>query len=946
MNRQQELGAIASKVQAVLLSFQSLAAPATGETGSSGLRQIITGFEDEMIRFKMWTGNLGAHQSGRASLDHRLREAPHLQEQVVYLLTDICESLQDALALICDEPPSWHRDPLIVHDKDDEDEKVSLDYDSDSGFTDSDDGDVSPKTGLSTIHTDVGEAIDCLLRLSVAIANPAPHERVRKLGADPSEDVSYYETYDINYVRDKFPKISAELADSLGKFITRRRQFFKYREAHHTRLAQGLESTQEADTSRTEIVPKTVASSLPEFVSNLQNIDLRAGVIDEDDQSEMGMSQTSYATSAGFLAEEVDGQMQTPPPPLRVPPLPSAAERGVFECPFCYRMVSASTWAAWKRHIFGDLRPYTCLFSGCVESNKDFDRRHHWQLHVSQYHLRSWFCPFKCEGTFPSTLDLKQHMSQIHLSNAPEEQLDAIINLGEKSASKDDTNQCPLCACTMLGLKPYVKHVGRHLEQLALYALSGFGHGDLEEDGQSDEQNSAASEVSVNDADSFEAPSTSPSLRRRLQEPVTAFVENLGSSEEIEELETANAESLLDPSAAIESTIKMANMVSEFATLQVIEGKNNSAERQMEIEQQIREEAEEAFRERMEAMRIAQERAQKQIKEAETEAKDAAVHRTVVENMAEWERSLTQPEARRRAQNQANFNSQAELEPAELAHTWEDEARALAQAEAKYKFEAEIRADETREKNDVEERARAEVEARRKLEAELEAAEELREHLEEAGARSEQLVMTLIETTLKADAEATVVAKVKAAVEAALRVRTLEDDNNKMEAYATARLAACKAVAAAAAETAVMAKAEEEAMKNQIEEFKAMADAEANVTDDRVAATADAEDATKPEAQEAVMMKKIEQYGAEAEAKAAAAAKAAKEAEHHLNMVEDECIKAKSDGAARLAVHKVAAEAAAEAVATAKAVVQALRNKGGGNTKGDGYYPPKDGSQD
>lgn len=348
MNRNHELGAIASNVQVVLRSFHDLAHQAASDAVSPSMNSLLAKFEDEMTRFKMWAGNLGAHQAGRASLDHRLREAPHLQETVIYLLKDLSQSLQDAVAMAAHEQPSWHKTPPP---KADEDNTEALDTSSDSGFTDSDEEDISPEERLTTIYTDVWEAIDCLLRLSVAIANPAPHERVRQLGTGPSEDVSFYETHDINYVRDKFPKMSDELASILGKSITRRRQFFKYREAHHTRLAEGLEAMAldtEVDTSRTEIVPKTVASSLPGHLKKLTNVDLKTDVIDEDGRSEMGMSQTSYATSAGFLTEGVDGQMQEPPPPLKVPPLPAAAERGTFECPFCYRMISASSSRAWK----------------------------------------------------------------------------------------------------------------------------------------------------------------------------------------------------------------------------------------------------------------------------------------------------------------------------------------------------------------------------------------------------------------------------------------------------------------------------------------------------------------------------------------------------------------------------------------------------------------------
>lgn len=346
MDSNQERMPIAHNVRNVLKSFRTAATSFNHEIDSlkdqaesHDLRELLLTLENENVRFKMWAGNLAAHQSGPASLDHRLREAPHIQEQVVYLLRDISESLEDTIVIIPQQESS-------KGSKDIGDKPNSLpegsDQDSEDSFTDSDlddDESLSTKTRISTSCADITEAIDCLLRLSLAIANPAPHERFRKLGAGPDEDVSFYEAHDIRYVQDKFPKISQDLPGVLGKSITRRRQFFKYREAHHAKLAAGLDQMTQKDTSRTEVVPNTVASSLPEHLKG-------SGVIDEDNRSDMAMSETSYATSAGYLTIENGGMK--PAPPLKVPPRPPEADRGVFECPFCYRMISASTRGAWK----------------------------------------------------------------------------------------------------------------------------------------------------------------------------------------------------------------------------------------------------------------------------------------------------------------------------------------------------------------------------------------------------------------------------------------------------------------------------------------------------------------------------------------------------------------------------------------------------------------------
>ena len=56
---------------------------------------------DQLGRFKIWAGNIGAFQELPlpSSLDHRLREAPKIVDQVVELLNDLNETLQEGTAI-------------------------------------------------------------------------------------------------------------------------------------------------------------------------------------------------------------------------------------------------------------------------------------------------------------------------------------------------------------------------------------------------------------------------------------------------------------------------------------------------------------------------------------------------------------------------------------------------------------------------------------------------------------------------------------------------------------------------------------------------------------------------------------------------------------------------------------------------------------------------------
>lgn len=185
-------------------------------------------------------------------------------------------------------------------------------------------------TETDQILADVVETVNCLLRLSVTIQNPAPHDRFME---SASTDTTHYQPFDIQHVRAKYPQAEDDIIERLGKAISRRRQFFSYREAHHCKLSQGLD----LDSNRTEVDGQsTIASSLPPHLKTTADPELGLENVVEDDDIKTDISQTSYATSVADTGK------------LRVPPLPKQSKDGPFQCPFCYMMISVCTKHSWK----------------------------------------------------------------------------------------------------------------------------------------------------------------------------------------------------------------------------------------------------------------------------------------------------------------------------------------------------------------------------------------------------------------------------------------------------------------------------------------------------------------------------------------------------------------------------------------------------------------------
>ncbi|KAK4442334.1 hypothetical protein QBC34DRAFT_455118 [Podospora aff. communis PSN243] len=383
-------------------------------------------FQDQFARFKIWAGNIGAHRTGRSSLDYRLRDASHLRGQTIRLLENLTKLIEEASSICLGKEATWDQeaqDPFDLQFSDSDDE-FPLQSDR--------------RTELSQISDNVADMLDCLFRLAVSTRNPAPHDRFKRANR---VDLSHFEQFDIAHVREVLARAPTVLAERLGKAITRRREYLEYRKAHHQRLARGLEDGQAADDT-----VSTVASSIPQNLRTPTVELAKLPVIDEDRASDGEGTETTVGSSL------VSGERS------RIPPLPTDAYDRPFVCPFCGDMISATTTRAWTKHVLADLHPYICLAPDCQTPSDRYKGRREWMRHVLSDHWKLWNCAFGC----------KSHIMAAH-PNAPD--LASSVDGSEISKPRDATSQCPLCQEQVISIKGYVRHVGRHQKELALFAL-------------------------------------------------------------------------------------------------------------------------------------------------------------------------------------------------------------------------------------------------------------------------------------------------------------------------------------------------------------------------------------------------------------------------------------------------------------------------------------------
>jgi hypothetical protein len=224
-----------------------------------------------------------------------------------------------ATAIVVGEKTPWDELPS---DSESDDPEEEIDHDKSNEIRQSNE---MASTELSQIQSDVNEITTDLFRLSQTARNPAPHERFLQA---VSTDTSHFLEHDRRHVENKFPNAEPSLLMHLGKAISKRRQYFKYREQHNQKLAQGLIGDEGDDS--------TVASSLPSKLkvqhsppANLKPMNYTP--------SESGLSQTSYAGSEGDLTRP------------RVPSIDADYMDGSpFPCPFCFLIINVTSSHSWK----------------------------------------------------------------------------------------------------------------------------------------------------------------------------------------------------------------------------------------------------------------------------------------------------------------------------------------------------------------------------------------------------------------------------------------------------------------------------------------------------------------------------------------------------------------------------------------------------------------------
>ena len=204
-------------------------------------------------------------------------------------------------------------------------------------------------------------------------------------------NVAFYEVFDIEHTRNKFPSANNTLVKRLGKAITKRRQYLKYREQHHEKLSVPRQKTfitdQPNDQDRSLPLMETKASSRAQTrqqpsergsgaaLSHSLGVSTTASTfVPPNHQGIADVDVDVYSESSSVSSHQSSTIGDERP---RLPPIPQASEHSrEFECPYCYtvcRLVGTEDWQ--RRRDWKYASDYSCLGSVTDASSEDTSLR-------------------------------------------------------------------------------------------------------------------------------------------------------------------------------------------------------------------------------------------------------------------------------------------------------------------------------------------------------------------------------------------------------------------------------------------------------------------------------------------------------------------------------------------------------------------------------------------
>ncbi|KAL3481490.1 hypothetical protein BJX99DRAFT_148515 [Aspergillus californicus] len=162
-------------------------------------------------------------------------------------------------------------------------------------------------------------------------------------------------------------------------------------------------------------------------------------------------------------------------------PSPPKVNEGLtmFKCPCCCQTLPvevATEGMRWKKHLSGDISPYSCLLEDCPTPFATYDTEYDWETHVKNKHPPRRLCPF-CQdmsSIFTSMEAFLEHVQVEHGEAVSENLMMAVMS--HSGVLTIGVTSCPLCDSIGPESDPaFIRHVLSCMHDFSLRSLPWTG---------------------------------------------------------------------------------------------------------------------------------------------------------------------------------------------------------------------------------------------------------------------------------------------------------------------------------------------------------------------------------------------------------------------------------------------------------------------------------------
>ncbi|KAH8156029.1 hypothetical protein CIB48_g12218 [Xylaria polymorpha] len=334
-----------------------------------------TVMDDQLARFTLWASNMDVYGPLNVSLDYRLRFSPTVVEIIHQLLDVICDTLASLKPI--DNPPqtpSRKRQRISEHG----DSEVKRRADDDASDSD---GDVDQEEeNISKITNTIGGTVTRLFRLSNAVRKSAKANRARKIEGyrddeEANNAIAELRLYTESYLRFRYPMAPDSLRVALVEANALRLRRLYYQRSHRRRIELSVQKPQ--TTPAVVQLPKIKENSplvrfAPSVLPKSATIDKTSGPAGPPPVPVTNAT-TARQTDVGALYARSTTEVPRAKSVLVNNKLSFPALPPTHECPYCGVIIEFKGTAKsmlWHNHVIGDLEPFVCVFTHCLEAGQ------------------------------------------------------------------------------------------------------------------------------------------------------------------------------------------------------------------------------------------------------------------------------------------------------------------------------------------------------------------------------------------------------------------------------------------------------------------------------------------------------------------------------------------------------------------------------------------------